>query len=294
MMEIRWKSYVNQGSDIKGLKEKFKLFKAELKPRNMNVFRNLNSIKRSILQEIESFNYQNCNGKASESERQTRMDLVRRLWETDSKLESLLGQKARTNRFRYGDSCSSFFHSSLRWRRLRNEVKGVEVGGIWCEEPSIVRLEAKKLFEARFKATKDFGVRLDGVEFKSPSSVQSLRLIEVFSKEEVKDVVWHCEGSKSPGPNGYNFNFIKKSWNYLQADFVAALEILHKTGYIPKGCNASFIALVPKVKDPCKLDQFRLISLVGSIYKVIAKLLAGRLKKVLPVIIDESQSTFIR
>ena len=67
------------------------------------------------------------------------------------------------------------------------------------------------------------------------------------------------------------------------------MEVFHKTGYIPKGCNASFIALVPKVKDPCKLDQFRPISLVGAIYKVIAKVLAGRLKKVLPAIIDESQ-----
>jgi len=90
-------------------------------------------------------------------------------------------------------------------------VKRVKVGGIWCEEPSIVRLEAKKLFEARFKATKDFGVRLDGVEFKSLSSKKILRLIEGFSEEEVKDTVWHCKRSKSPSPDGYNFNFIKKS-----------------------------------------------------------------------------------
>jgi len=294
MVEARWKSYANQGSDLKGLKEKFKLLKADLKTWNKEVFGNLNSIKRSILQDIESFNYQDCNGQVSESERQSRIELVRRLWEIDSKLESLLRQKARPNWFRYGDSCSRIFHSSLRWRRLRNEVKGVEIGGIWCEEPSSVRSEAKMLFETRFKATKDFGVRLDGVEFKTLSSVQSLRLIEAFSEEEIKDAMWQCEGSKSPGPDGFNFNFIKKSWNYLKDDFVAALVIFHKTGFIPRGCNASFIALVPKVKDPCKLDQFRPISLVGAVYKVITKVLAGRLKEVLPAIIDESQSAFIR
>ncbi|XP_068477175.1 uncharacterized protein [Phaseolus vulgaris] len=130
MVEVRWKSYANQGSDIKGLKEKFKLLKADLKTWNKEVFGNLNSIKRSILQDIESFNYQDCNGQVSESERQSRIELVRRLWEIDSKLESFLRQKARTNWFRYGDSCSRFSHSSLRWRRLRNEVKGVEVWGI--------------------------------------------------------------------------------------------------------------------------------------------------------------------
>jgi len=72
------------------------------------------------------------------------------------------------------------------------------------------------------------------------------------------------------------------------------LEEFHKTGFIPKGCNASFIALVPKVRDPCKLDQFKPISLGGAIYKVISKVLTGRLKKVLLAIIDGSQSTFIK
>ena len=61
MVEARWKSYANQGSDLKGLKEKFKLLKADLKTWNKEVFGNLNTIKRSILQDIESFNYQDCN-----------------------------------------------------------------------------------------------------------------------------------------------------------------------------------------------------------------------------------------
>jgi len=43
-------------------------------------------------------------------------------------------------------------------------VKGVQVGDLWCEEPNTVQSEAKKLFEARFRATKDLGVRLDEVE----------------------------------------------------------------------------------------------------------------------------------
>ncbi len=289
MVEERWKSYEVQGDVITGLKEKLKLLKADLKVWNKEVFGNLNSIKSSILQEIEIYDCQDNRGHVDESERQARTDLARRLWETDRKIESLTRQKARTNWFKHGDSCSRFFHSSLRWRRLRNEVKGVEVGGLWCEEPSTVRKEAKILFETRFKATKDFGVRLDGVEFKTLTTEESLRMIEAFSEEEVKEAVWQCEGSKSPGPDGFNFNFIKKNWKHLKVDFIAAIEAFHKTGHIPKGCNASFIALVPKVKDPSKLDQFRPISLVGAIYKVIAKVLGGRLKKVLPAIIDGSQ-----
>ncbi|XP_068504156.1 uncharacterized protein [Phaseolus vulgaris] len=118
-------------------------------------------------------------------------------------------------------------------------------------------------------------------------------MIEAFTEEEIKEAVWQCEGTKSPGPNGFNFNFIKKSWNTLKSDFLAAMECFQETGSIPKGCNASFIALIPKVRDPCNLNQFRPISLVGAIYKVISKVLAGRLKKVLPDLIDGSQSAFL-
>jgi len=99
--------------------------------------------------------------------------------------------------------------------------------------------------------------------------------------------VWQCEGTKSSGPDGYNFNFIKKNWELLKEDFVAALSLFHETGCILKGCNASFIALVPKVRDPSKLEQYRPISLVGAMYKIIPKVLASRMKKVLPSLIDE-------
>ena len=167
-------------------------------------------------------------------------------------------------------------------------MKGVQVGDQWCEEPRTVRLEAKKLFEARFKATKDLGVRLDGVEFKSINTSDNESLLAIFSEEEIRDAVWQCEGSKSRGPDGFNFNFLKQSWEILKDDIMVALSFFHESGSLPKGCNTSFIALVPKVRDPIKLEQYRPISLVGAIYKIISKVLAGRLKKVFPSVIDES------
>ena len=61
----------------------------------------------------------------------------------------------------------------------------MEVGGQWCEEPSTVRLEAKRLFENRFKATRDFGVRLDGMEFEKLTFDDNKALIVDFSVEEI-------------------------------------------------------------------------------------------------------------
>jgi len=71
------------------------------------------------------------------------------------------------------------------------------------------------------------------------------------------------------------------------------LDEFYVNGIFSRGCNASFIALIPKVTDPQLLNDYRPISLIGCIYKIVVKLLANRLKKVMSLIIDGKQSAFI-
>jgi len=104
--------------------------------------------------------------------------------------------------------------------------------------------------------------------------------------------VFYRNMSKSPGP-GFNFFFIKKNWDIVSKDIIRALHSFQSIGFIPRGCNASFITLVPKKANPSNLNNFRPISLVGGVYKILSKTLANRLKKVLPSIIDVNQSAFL-
>jgi len=166
MVKEKCQSYVVQGNEITKLKDKLKMLKGDLKVWNRDVYGNLHTKKKDILQEIESLDCQDMYDFQLGSVRVEIVELMSRLREIDSKIDSLISQKARMNWLKYGDSCTKFYHSSIRWRRLRNELKGDEVGGQWCEEPCRVRIEAKKLFDNRFKATKDLGVRLDAIEFK--------------------------------------------------------------------------------------------------------------------------------
>ena len=57
--------------------------------------------------------------------------------------------------------------------------------------------------------------------------------------------------------------------------------------------NRTNIALVPKTRNPTKMTEFRPISLCNVIYKLISKVLANRLKAILPQIISENQSAFL-
>jgi hypothetical protein len=61
-----------------------------------------------------------------------------------------------------------------------------------------------------------------------------------------------------------------------------------------KGSNCTFIVLIPKVANPQQIADYRPISLVGCMYKVLAKVLANRLKLVIGKVIAETQSAFVK
>ena len=79
----------------------------------------------------------------------------------------------------------------------------------------------------------------------------------------------------------------------MKPEVLRFLDKFYVKGRFPKGTNASFITLIPKLLELQNLNQYRPISLIGCIYKIVAKVLARRLKKVMPKIIDEQQSAFI-
>ena len=63
---------------------------------------------------------------------------------------------------------------------------------------------------------------------------------------------------------------------------------------LPEHLNHTFITLIPKVKNPELVSEFRPISLCNVLYKIFSKILANRLKKILPHIITENYSTFTK
>nr|GEY42474.1 RNA-directed DNA polymerase, eukaryota, reverse transcriptase zinc-binding domain protein [Tanacetum cinerariifolium] len=80
---------------------------------------------------------------------------------------------------------------------------------------------------------------------------------------EIKRAVWDCGIDKSPGPDGFTFGFYRRLWNLIENDVYDAIKYFFSYGVIPKGCNLSFIALIPKIPDANTVKDFRTISLIG-------------------------------
>ncbi|GAU51106.1 hypothetical protein TSUD_141480 [Trifolium subterraneum] len=112
-------------------------------------------------------------------------------------------------------------------------------------------------------------------------------------EEEVRETVWSCDGNKSPGPDGFNINFFKACWSIVKDDVMAFQNEFHHNAHLPKAITASFLTLIPKKNHPQDLFDYRPICLIGSLYKIVSKLLANRLKKVLGKLISNCQSAFL-
>jgi len=68
----------------------------------------------------------------------------------------------------------------------------------------------------------------------------------------------------------------------------------HRNGKLTKELNSTFIALIPKVNSPQRFNDFRPISPVGCMYKVLVKVLANRLRNVIGSVVLDTQSTFVK
>jgi hypothetical protein len=118
-------------------------------------------------------------------------------------------------------------------------------------------------------------------------------LTRAFSVEEVREVIWYSDGDKSPGPDGFNFKFLKVCWDIIKIDIMNFLHEFFESATLPKAFTASFLTLIPKKDHAQALSEYRPICLVTSMYKLLSKIMAGRLKQVLGKLISKVQSAFV-
>lgn len=87
---------------------------------------------------------------------------------------------------------------------------------------------------------------------------------------------------------------INPQWREIGHELLEYIKDFMTHGKLPKSVNVTWVCLIPKVSNPECVGDYRPISMVGSIYKIISKSLALRPRSVMAPIIDESQTAFVR
>lgn len=105
-------------------------------------------------------------------------------------------------------------------------------------------------------------------------------------------MIMHFGTNKAPGPEGYIMEFFKISWDIIKAELMLVVKEFESSASLDWRINCTSLKLLPKISGVVSLQNFRPISLIGGVYKIISKLLSDRLKKVLPSIIANYQKSF--
>lgn len=221
--------------------------------------------------------------------------IYRRMDELLYREEMMWLQRSRIFWLKEGDRNTKYFHRHAAWRAKKNKIIRLkDEDSKYVENKEQLEQMATAFFQKLY--TKDHSVTPTEVVDLLKSLVDepmNLELCKPFSDEEISDALFQIGPIKAPGPDGFPARFFQRNWDTLKGEIMAAVRKFFADCAMPDGVNNTSIVLIPKVKQPENLKEFRPISLCNVIYKVISKCLVNRLRPLLSDIISPTQSAFI-
>ena len=110
-----------------------------------------------------------------------------------------------------------------------------------------------------------------------------------FTEDEVYGALLGCSEDKASGPDGFTMAFWQFAWDFVKEEVMSFFREFYDYSKFVKRLNATFFVLIQKKVGTEDLRDFRSISLVGSLYKWLSKVLVNKLKKV----VSKSQGAFM-
>ncbi|KAL6329204.1 hypothetical protein AAG906_014814 [Vitis piasezkii] len=253
-----------QGIEVRGrasfrLAYKMKVLKHNIKVWNREVFGRLEVNKNSALQHLEYWD-----GKSRE------------LW------------------LKEGDRNTGYFHRMANAHRRNNSMDRIMINGELLTEDQEVRDGIVNEFQKLLSEEQGWRADIEGLQFNQLSSRDADGLEVPFSVEEIHSALMEMGGDKAPGPDGFSVAFWQECWDFVKEEVVEMFKEFFEHGSFAKSLNTTFLVLIPKKGGAEDLRDFRPISLLGGLYKLLAKVLANRLKKVLDRVVSVDQNAFVR
>ncbi|GJU01387.1 hypothetical protein Tco_1111725 [Tanacetum coccineum] len=208
--------------------------------------------------------------------------------------ERFLKQKAKIKWLKEGDSNSAYYHKMVKSRVSKSRIDVVtNAEGVLFENDNVPNAFVTH-YEMFLGHAGDMNeVNLDNLFKSRINDLDALDMVREVTNKEVKDALFSMGDDKSPGPDGYTAAFFKEAWSIVEVDVSNAIREFFRNGTILKELNHTIIALIPKVKAPMRVNDYRPISCCNVLFKCISKIIANRIKYCLKFIVSPNQSAFV-
>jgi hypothetical protein len=208
--------------------------------------------------------------------------------------------KSRNLWIKAGDSNTSFFHRQAQSRRKKNTVTTITSStGQQIDTYDQIKAEAFQHYNTLYQQPREESMQeeVDSLLANIPSLVsdaENNQLTQEITEEEMCKAAWSLEPDKAPGPDGFPIRFFRHFWDVIKRDLKKMLNYTLRKQKIGGATNSTFLALIPKDSNPSNFTRFHPISLCNSSYKILTKIIANRLNPLLPKLISENQTGFLR
>lgn len=205
---------------------------------------------------------------------------------------------SRFHRVKEGDLPTKLFFSFLKNRGSSAKIRAIEdERGEEIGDEGRIRREFS-IFFARLYKSEDRGRSvigfLESVIVNKLSYEERISIEREVETQEIEGVVKNLAKGKSPGMDGFPNEFYQRSWDWIKEDLGEVVRAILNNGGMTSEMNRSLIVLVPKVENSRTVKEFRPISLLLGIYKIVAKILANRIRLLVPKLVHPSQAGFVR
>ncbi|CAI6012695.1 unnamed protein product [Closterium sp. NIES-65] len=193
-----------------------------------------------------------------------------------------------------GEIPSPHLSARIKMRRVKTQITELAVPGGVVTEPKEILKAASEYYSGLFGEDKRTalsnwvpaaGKRL---WFSEAECLQ-----EDWTEAEVKRALKEMADNKSPGKDGLPKELFEQHWDVLGKHLKELVQSFTSSSSLPTSVKDAVTILLHKKGAKEQLENYRPITLLNFSYKVLARVLASRIKKVLHKVISEEQFGFI-
>ncbi|XP_028551780.1 uncharacterized protein LOC110101382 [Dendrobium catenatum] len=203
-------------------------------------------------------------------------------------------QRAKVNWLKYDEDDLKFLYAKIRIRMGSNK----SVVNLLSSNPQSSRADMISFiihyFQELYNPSPPSNMNMDIFPVGNILSDEYVSSLNSYVTDgDIKSAVFSGSSKSAPGLDGLNFHFYKSGWHILGPTVCRAIRSFFIKGFLPKGVKSTALAIVPKHKNASSISDYRPIALCNVLYKIIAKILAAKLKPVMNWIVKDNQAGFV-
>ena len=115
----------------------------------------------------------------------------------------------------------------------------------------------------------------------------------MVTEEEIRAALWSLKAFKAPGLDRLHAGFFQRFWLVVGRSVSEEVHTVFREKKISEYLNSMNIVLIPKTQGPESIGCYRPISLCNSVYKIVSKILVGRIRPFLDQLVSPCQAAFV-